>query len=377
MRRRRVLVTAFGNGTPAVKSTTWLRARMYTQALAEREIDLKVSGTVPAWVFPWGWNHGELRHFKRAYGLITGAVKRLVQAIWLPYRYDVIVDLRDVYTFTGPPIFERLFRRRANFFVYELDDALFLQPEGGRPFMWTAQRAIVPAQVADRVIAGNSFLAEWARQYNDDVVVIPTTADVDITPRQGPRAPGRVRIGWYGSLSGAIYLEPTIGALSEVARKADVELRFLTDPAIRTFLDWPDDLPMGVTAWDPDTESRDLGHFDIGIMPLFDTDWSRGKCGAKILHYMAAGLPVVCSPVGVNADIVVHGETGLFARDQDEWVEALLALVQDADLRERMGQAGLARFRAKYAPAVLVDDYARAITPPGDVRRRRFLRRRS
>lgn len=369
--RRRILVTAFGNGSPAVKSTTWLRARMFEDDLAAHGIDLKVSGTVPAWVFPWGWFDGGAKGAaKRLYGLGTGAIKRLWQALILPYRYDAHVMLRDVYAFTGPPFFENLFARRANYFVFELDDALFLPPpDGKRPPLWTEKRAVTAASKANRVIAGNSWLAEWAQQYCDDVVVIPTTADISIEPSSAPREPGPIRVGWYGSIDGSHYLEPLLDAFAEAARRCDVEFAFLTDARIATAIDWPDEMRISVRQWDPATESDDLARFDIGIMPLHFDEWSKGKCGAKALHYMAAGIATIVTPVGVNCDIIEDGTSGLWASTPQDWTDAIVRLVTDDALRERVAAAGLERFEKVYSPHIIGETYRDAITPPDDVTR--------
>ncbi len=348
---------------------------MFTDDVARHDIELVVSGTVGAWVFPKAWyGDGRFRRLKLVAGLALGALKRLWQALILPYRYDAVVVLRTAFAFTGPPWFEKLLRRRANFMIFELDDSLWVEHENGAPPFWTEQRPIYAATASDRVIAGSSYLADWASQYCADVRIVPTTAADDITPRQGARAPGPVRIGWYGNWLGSRYCEPIMPALVETAGECDIEFRLLTHGPYERVLDIPEGLPFGRTVWEAETESRDLEYFDVGLMPLKDDETSRGKCGAKILHYMAAGLPVVASPVGVNSDIVVHGETGFLADSHNEWVEALTLFSTDADLRERMGKAGLARYENKYAPSVVAEEYAAAITPPAEIGRRRFPR---
>jgi glycosyltransferase involved in cell wall biosynthesis len=365
--RPRVLVTGFTSGRPETKGPLYLRAGAHTEEAARAGVDVVVSGAMPPWVFPDHWKNP----WRRTAGLALATLKRLWQAAVLPYRYDAVDAMRCVLIWTGPPVFERLFARRANFFIFELDDTLWTTPpDVPKPPFWTPNQAIEAAKRADRVIAGNSFLAEWARQYCDDVVIVPTTTDGTIRPRRGPRMPGPVRVGWTGTVDSWFVLDPWLPMLAAAKERADFEFHIHSHPSITNMVKIPAGLDPIITAWNAQTEPEDLLTFDIGVMPVPDNEWMRGKCGAKVLFYMAAGIPPIASPVGVNADIIVHGESGLLPRTEEEWFDAIALLVEDAERRERMGKAARARFEALYDPKKVARQWAEAITPPSGTRRK-------
>ena len=380
-RRLKVLVTAFGSGSPTAKSTTWLRAQAFASDLHDDGIDLTVSGTVPPWVYPWGWysdptdKMAKLRsRFVRVYGLVTGALKRLAQWLVLPYVWDVHLALRDVYAFTGPPWFEKLFAARAPFFIFEIDDAIWEVPSVGKtPPMWTPERVITAAKLADRMIVGNEYLADWARRYCDDVRIIPTVPDDSIRPRSGPRAPGPCRLAWYGNMTTFGAVDEILPAIAAARERAEFTFELCTHPNVTKAYTFPEAVTPVVTPWDPATEGEVIASYDVGIMPLPDDRWSYGKCASKLIHYMAAGLPTIASPVGMNAEVVVDGETGFFATTPQEWTDAIVQLASDPELRARMGAAGRARFERLYSKAAALPLYAEAVRPPDGVGRKRLF----
>jgi glycosyltransferase involved in cell wall biosynthesis len=151
-------------------------------------------------------------------------------------------------------------------------------------------------------------------------------------------------VGWTGSHSSAQYLREVIPALSELRerrafRVVVVGAEGITIPGVET----------ECRPWRSQTEIADISDFDVGIMPLPDERWARGKCALKAIQYMGIGIPAIVSPVGVNAQVVVHGETGFHATTTADWVSALDRLLDDAGLRQRQGQAAYARVRAHYS----------------------------
>ncbi|MFN8105580.1 MAG: glycosyltransferase family 4 protein [Acidimicrobiia bacterium] len=362
--RLQVLVVSVDQASLRAGNTAWWRAGQFVDALAQRGIDLHTSGTLPPWIYPWGWTPGFAGSARKAVGVLSGVVKRVAQSFTLP-KFDTVVILRDVLVFTGPPLFEELFAERANFLVFELDDAIWMCVEGAPvPPLWTSRKAEHAAANADRVIAGNDFLAEWARQYCDDVVVIPTAAGDWIQPRRGPRESGLVRVGWSGHSNGAHFLNHVMDGVEAARQRTEFELAILSRPEALEIIRPVEGLARHLVLWEsPETEAR-LTHFDIGLMPLDDSEFAKGKCAFKLIRYMAAGLPVVASPVGMNSEVVVEGETGFLASTPQEWADAIVALVDDAELRERMGRAGRERYEANYSPAAVMPRYAAAITPP-------------
>jgi len=215
----------------------------------------------------------------------------------------------------------------------DVDDAIWLSgPHAARGAMKIARQATV-------VMAGNRYLADWFSQFCPDVRVVPTAIDPQrFRPAAHPRVDGPFAVGWTGLSSSYQYLydieKPLDGFLSvcnaQLVVIADKPPAFRTIPANR----------VRFIPWTPDVEAEALHQFDVGIMPLADNEWSRGKCSLKMLQYMAAGLPVVVSPVGLNQEILEMGTPGRAARGLDDWYSALVELQRDPDLRFRLGREG-------------------------------------
>ncbi|GHE76999.1 hypothetical protein GCM10019059_40240 [Camelimonas fluminis] len=196
------------------------------------------------------------------------------------------------------------------------------------------------------VMAGNPYLADRAHKAGATwVEIVPTVVDADAydtSPRR--EVDGRPRIGWIGSPSTwTQYMLPMLPMLSNLAERYGAALR-VVGAGPRAEGNGIENLP-----WSEEGESGLIQSMDIGLMPLDDSPWSRGKCGYKIIQYMACGLPVVASPVGVNAEIVEDGVTGFLATTETEWGTAIGRLLSDPDLRHRMGMAGRRRMEEHYS----------------------------
>ncbi|HUF38973.1 MAG TPA: glycosyltransferase family 4 protein [Anaerolineales bacterium] len=194
------------------------------------------------------------------------------------------------------------------------------------------------------VVAGNEYLADRARRAGaGEVVIIPTVVDtLRYPPAAGDGDLAAFRIGWIGAPVTAGYLRSIEPALRRVLRDgASLTVIGAESP-------FGADFPVDARPWTEKTEAAELGRLDAGIMPLPDEPFERGKCGYKLIQYMAAGLPVVASPVGVNAQIVEPGINGFLAETDDEWVAALETLRRDPALRRRLGSAGRAKVHAEY-----------------------------
>lgn len=270
-------------------------------------------------------------------------------------QYDLIFLYRELLP-VGPAIVERLLaRRRRPPIVFDFDDAIFL------PSVSDANRLIgmlkVPQKVAtivrgsDRVIAGNDYLATYARQFNDDVVVIPTSVDTDrFVPRRDRPRPSTAMpvIGWIGSPTTAGYLQLLERVLPRVYEQHPFTLRISGADRPIAF----GDVPVEALAWSLDREVELFNTCDVGIYPLPDDEWARGKCGFKAIQFMACGVPVVAAAVGVNRDIIRDGVNGFLAATEDEWVEKLLRLLGDAPLRQRIAEAGRRTVEDEYSVRV-------------------------
>jgi glycosyltransferase involved in cell wall biosynthesis len=253
-------------------------------------------------------------------------------------RADVVLIVREAFPL-GPALLESLVERRRPV-VFDFDDAIFLKETSDANRL--AGMLKMPGRVAGIIeraaatTAGNEYLARYARRFSHRVHVIPTTLDIEAYQPQ-PHAPGElVRVGWSGSPTTSKHLRTIEGALRRMLAELPVELVVIGDPAFRL-----EGAPrVSVLPWRAQSEVADVAAFDIGLMPLPDDEWSRGKCGFKALLYMALGVAPVVSPVGVNTEIVSAGENGLLVSTEDDWVAALRSLVEDPDLRQRLGAAG-------------------------------------
>jgi glycosyltransferase involved in cell wall biosynthesis len=265
-------------------------------------------------------------------------------------RYDVVFVQREAF-FLGGPWSEWLACRRAPL-ILDFDDAIWLRAVSKRN-QWLAplknvQKIPEIVRLANTVIAGNSFLATWARQYSSNVVVVPTCVDTDRYVPRNPETPcgGPVVIGWSGSPSTIEHFKLAIPALERLRRRFGSRIRFkvVGDPTYRC-----DSLDIDGEAWRVDGEVAALQNMDIGIMPTPNDDWGKGKCGLKALTYMSTGIPTVASPFGVNSEIISDGRNGYTPRSQEEWVDRLSRLVEDEAHRRQLGRAGRATVVERYS----------------------------
>jgi glycosyltransferase involved in cell wall biosynthesis len=255
-------------------------------------------------------------------------------------RYDCVFQNRDL--LEGRFEYEeRLLSRNARL-LFDFDDAIYLGTKAAHIGRICARAAWV--------VVGNEALAAFARLHTSRVTVIPTVVDHRLYPPPPPVTDRRarpVRVGWLGSpLSIEQTLFPFLPMLAELQHLLRFEFVVMTTPTPRLP---PGNLHWQFVAWTPYEETQIASHIDIGIMPLVDTPYQRGKCGCKLLQYMAAGLPVVASPVGINAALVGDGARGLTAGTRDEWKDALGTLIRDPALRHTMGMSGRAFVRDQYS----------------------------
>jgi glycosyltransferase involved in cell wall biosynthesis len=190
------------------------------------------------------------------------------------------------------------------------------------------------------VTAGNSYLAEQASRFidRDRIFIVPTVVDVSEYALKDYRRRGSddFVVGWIGSSSTLHYLASIAPAIQKAAKRIkNLRLKIVCD----RFIDI-DGVQVIKKQWRPEDVSDDLKSFDVGVMPISDDPWTRGKCGFKVVQYLAAGVPAIASPVGLNRDLVVPGRTGLWAETLEEWEERFVQLAGDRELRARMGHAG-------------------------------------
>jgi glycosyltransferase involved in cell wall biosynthesis len=250
-----------------------------------------------------------------------------------------------------PAAFEKLAFRAGRPVIYDCDDAFFHQYD-------ESPRGLIRAALGGKLqplmkgaaacSCGNDYLADYVSRFCGHTVVIPTVVDTDVYEPLVPLRPAGapITIGWIGSPSTFRYLRPVLPLLRELRHEFDIRFRVVGagERALDERFDGMDLIP-----WREENEVLDVQAMHIGIMPLPDELWARGKSGYKLIQYMACGLPVVASPVGVNTDIVTPGVNGFLPNDREEWRAALSVLIQDAGLRRRMGAAGRERAVAHYS----------------------------
>jgi glycosyltransferase involved in cell wall biosynthesis len=259
-----------------------------------------------------------------------------VPAMW---RYDAIVVHRAA-AVAGPAWLEWVASWSRRPIIFDFDDAIFFLhcSAANRRFAWLKFPSKTEAicRLSRQIVVGNNYLADYARQFNRHVTVIPSSVDLQrYQPRVRPANRRPVVIGWTGSSTSQTYLESFAPILAPLLRRGQVELRVHSDrrPELPG-------IPLVWRPWSAATEVQEIAAFDIGIMPMPEDPWARGKCAMKALLYMALEVPAVCSAVGANCELIRHGENGLLASSAAEWVAALDRLIADPELRTRMGRAG-------------------------------------
>ena len=252
---------------------------------------------------------------------------------------------------TYPPPFSSFLRRPGRSVIFDLDDAVDLPPPGqhvgGETLRRYRRNFEATVSVADLVLCGNRELAD--RLPHDRYALLPTPIDTERFRPDAIRSARGPVLGWVGHSDNLGYLESLAGPFRELARRHP-ELRIVA------VADRPPDLPglpLEFRRW---TLERELSCFDdiaVGLMPLDDGPWARAKCSFKAIQYMSLGIPTVASPVGMNSEVITHGENGLLAAEPREWVEALDVLLSDPPLRQRIGEAGRRAVERSYSLRVV------------------------
>ncbi|MBL7962518.1 MAG: glycosyltransferase family 4 protein [Flavobacteriales bacterium] len=309
-------------------------------------------------------------HYLSKARFVQRCIARRMEDVRRMNAFDIIFIFREA-LMTRSTRFEKAFRRSRAKLVFDFDDAIWLQnvSAANKAWSWMKDPGKTSRLIAssDLVFAGNAYLADYARGFNPAVEVVPTTIDTEEYQPRAERREGPVCIGWSGSITTIQHFQYAIPALKAIRERFGerVTFRVIGDGSYRG-----PELGIEGLPWRRETELDDLRAMDIGIMPLPDDEWARGKCGLKGLQYMALGIPTLMSPVGVNAEIVQDGANGYLPRTTDEWVQRLSLLVEDADLRGRLGQAARRTVEERYSVHAWRDRYIHLfnnlLAPHGD-----------
>lgn len=353
------------------------RPRLYAY-----ERHLREAGMVPTFAPLLGskaaqrfYRLGAVARGRRLAAAASGALGRLARLLRAG-RFDVVVVHRDLLP-RGNALALGMLKRSGVPVVYDFDDALHLDPrdfvdagEESRTRMASGkdpQETRLLVEAADVVLAGNPTLAAWARDHAADVRVQPTPVDTDLfrPPPSPPAHDATLVVGWIGSPTAAYCLNEVAAPLAEVARSRRFRMVVVgagQDVALPG-------VDVECREWSLETEAVDYRAVQVGVYPLPDNPWTRGKCGYKALVYMASGAVPVVSPVGVNRDLVPHGVRGFHASDAEGWADAVGRLLSDPELRTSMSVRGREFVEREYSVRALKDSFVRAIRDAAERRR--------
>lgn len=286
---------------------------------------------------------------RKVIGILIGILKRHFLLFSL-YKYDKLFIHREA-CLIGPAYFEWLysivFRKKI---IFDFDDAIWIKDVsvvnkslGWLKFPKKTEKIIA---YSTAVIAGNGYLADYAMKYNKHVFVIPTTIDTRYHfPFKTIKQNEKIRIGWTGTITTNNHLKFLFPVLAKLKNKyPQVELVMISNaPIVESSIE------ISYERWNKTTEIEDLSSFDIGVMPLPNDEWAKGKCGFKGLQYMALEIPTIMSPIGVNTEIIQDGENGFLAISEADWIEKLSRLIESKELREKIGRAGRKTVENRYS----------------------------
>lgn len=288
-----------------------------------------------------------------------GMLRRL-QLLADARRYDLAIVSVELFPYV-PHFFERLLLADRLPYIYDFDDAIFhtydLSPSPVVRMLLGSKIRHVAAGAA-AIFAGNRYLADYVKPVNPRVDIMPTVVDLRryMAVKDFRAATRPFSIGWIGSPSTARYLEMIGPALKDFCRNRQARVVVVGAGTISL-----PGCPVERRAWTEGSEVRDILDFDVGLMPLTDDPWSRGKSGFKLIQYMACGLPVIASPVGVNRELVEHGVNGFLAEIPSDWVAALTRLYEDRPTLWAMGAAGRRTVEARYCLQVMAPRFLEVV----------------
>lgn len=286
---------------------------------------------------------------QKVWGVVKGFLRRVKDILFVAPRYDYIFIHREASPI-GPPIFEfiisKLMRKKI---IYDFDDAIWIPntTQENRIVSWVKAfwKIKYICKWSYKVVAGNQFLSNFAKQHNSQVVLIPTCVDTLNQHNQlKAQHTEKIVIGWTGSHSTMKFLDSILNVLKQLVEDFNIDVLIISNKAPQFEMKNLKYLP-----WKEVTEVEDLLKINIGIMPLEADPWCEGKCGFKLIQYMALGIPAAASPIGVNKQIVAQGENGFLCTNAQEWYNAIAMLIQQEDLRVRMGKSGREKIQAVYS----------------------------
>ena len=302
--------------------------------------------------------------FKKIIYFIKSLFNRIHDILML-YKYDLVFIHREACPF-GPPIFEWLIYKSNKPIIFDFDDAIFLK--NFNPinriyrFLKFPSKTSMIIKMSSAVIVANKFLLEYSAALNTKTNIIATSIDIEkfcVVKKTN----NRIIVGWIGSPTTALYLKIIFNVMQSLSRKYDFILRIvgagreISIPGVK----------IENCDWQLNREIEDFQSLDIGIYPMPDTLWTRGKAGFKAIQYMAVGVPVVASSVGIINEIIQHGVNGFLADNDRQWIESIAHLTEDRFFREKIGLAGRKTVKEGFSVQVNAHRFIAALKRDGEL----------
>ncbi|MBS1625076.1 MAG: glycosyltransferase family 4 protein [Bacteroidetes bacterium] len=332
------------------------RFEQYYTALAAHGFDFHISAFLDhdTWHILYKPGHT----IAKVQGILRGFWRRCMDLLHI-VSYDFVFMHREAAPI-GPPVFEWIITKiLGKKIIYDFDDAIWLSNTSAHNkiaarLKWHSKVSAI-CKWAWKVSCGNDYLAHYARSYNTQVVVNPTTIDTEhLHNRVKDQHTDRIVIGWTGTHSTAQYLDHIIPILARLEQQYDFTFMVISNRKLKADL-----RSLQYQHWHKESEIADLLQFNIGLMPLTDDPWARGKCGFKALQYMSLGIPALVSPVGVNTRIVDDHVNGMICSTDADWERAITTYLSDADQRIRAGAAARRKIEAEYSVASNTPNFIR------------------
>jgi len=265
-------------------------------------------------------------------------LKRILNVIFIP-KCDLCIIEKELIPYF-PPLLEKFLKIKNIPFILDYDDAIFINYKKNKTINFLLKNKISSIiRMSEGVMAGSPYLFDYCKKYNDNSIFIPTSINFKKYDNITIPSSDKLSIGWIGTPSTSNYIIQILPSLLKIINKykCDVHLIGFDKNIKNKFLN---NKNIKIIKWEYETELIELSKIDIGLMPLLNTDWCKGKCALKIIQYLALGIPVVVSPIGANKNIVNNGKNGFFAIDEKDWFNKISTLIEDKQQRILLGKNG-------------------------------------
>tara|TARA_Y100000992_G_scaffold302681_1_gene278330 strand:- start:8138 stop:9205 length:1068 start_codon:yes stop_codon:yes gene_type:complete len=318
------------------------RCIQYFDALNEHNFNIRVEP-----LFPNDYLKKIFKNTKPSYLKILWWYIKRFYILSRSSKYDILWVQYELFP-QLPSFFETLVLFFNKNIILDFDDAIFHKYDlwSGKFRRLFLEKKLEPlCSKASAIICGNNYIKEWAKKLCKNSILIPTVINFEKYNSYKSLNKNYVpTIGWIGSPATWLYVEPLLDMLSDLSKKNNFKVLIIGSGCSNI-----KKANFEFREWNEESEIEDIYQMDVGIMPLFNDPWTLGKCGYKLIQYMACQKPVIASPVGVNCNIVEDGVNGFFASTTAEWKKAINFLISDKNLREEMGNAGSIKIKNNYS----------------------------